>query len=91
MAWCFNIRTAVATVLIMHPCNSSCVWIKDSGQSALICRLISLVVAAQSAVICSEICLKQHISCGVATLHQTDVFLGKYDLDLHTKRSPIAT
>ena len=27
MAWCFSTRSSVATVLITHPCISSCSWI----------------------------------------------------------------
>ena len=29
MAWCFSTRPAVATVLITHPCVSSCLWVNQ--------------------------------------------------------------
>ena len=29
MAWCFSTRTSVATVLSIHPCISSCLWVNN--------------------------------------------------------------
>ena len=36
MAWCFSTRASVATVLSMHPCVSSCLWVKKYLFSAKI-------------------------------------------------------
>ena len=41
MTWCFGTRSSVATVLIMQPCISSCLWVDPLWPSDAIWRQIS--------------------------------------------------
>ena len=52
MAWCFSTRASVATVLSMHSCISSCLWVNSLGPSDAIWRWRSWSTLVQVMACC---------------------------------------